>query len=60
MSLMYQKHVKQHKEFNDPVRQFMSEIMPQLQWDFVPFTFLYDLYKEWYKKYVGKHETMKS
>lgn len=48
--------LEEYKEFNDPVRQFMAEIMPQLQWDFVPFTFLYDLYKEWYKKYVGKQE----
>lgn len=48
--------LEEYKEFNDPVRQFMAEIMPELQWDFVPFTFLYDLYKEWYKKYVGKQE----
>lgn len=48
--------LEEYKEFNDPVRQFMSEIMPELQWDLVPFTFLYDLYKEWYKKYVGKQE----
>lgn len=48
--------LEEYKEFNDPVRQFMAEIMPQLQWDFVPFTFLYDLYKAWYKKYVGKQE----
>lgn len=38
--------LEEYKEFNDPVRQFMSEIMPELQWDLVPFTFLYDLYKE--------------
>lgn len=38
--------LEEYKEFNDPVRQFMAEIMPELQWDFVPFTFLYDLYKE--------------
>lgn len=48
--------LEEYKEFNDPVRQFMAEIMPELQWDLVPFTFLYDLYKEWYKKYVGKQE----
>lgn len=46
------------KEFNDPVRQFMEEIMPQLQWDLVPFGFLHDLYKSWYKKNIGgKGET---
>lgn len=39
----------EYREFNDPIRQFMAEIMPQLQWDLVPFPFLYDLYKSWYK-----------
>ena len=48
--------LEEYKEFNDPVRQFMADIMQELQWDLVPFTFLYDLYKEWYKKYVGKQE----
>ena len=39
-----------YKEFNDPVRQFMEDIEPQLVWDLVPFSFLYDLYKAWFKK----------
>lgn len=42
--------LEEYKEFNDPVRQFMDEIMEQLQWDLVPFTFLYDLYKSWHAK----------
>lgn len=42
--------LEEYKEFNDPVRQFMDEIMEQLQWDLVPFTFLYDLYKAWHAK----------
>ncbi|PWW99958.1 hypothetical protein CYK73_12665 [Clostridium perfringens] len=37
----------EYREFNDPVSQFMSEIMGQLQWDLVSFTFLYDLYKSY-------------
>lgn len=40
----------QYKEFNDPVRQFVDEMLDQLVWDLVPFTFLYDLYKAWFKK----------
>ena len=52
--------LQEYKEFNDPVRQFMSEIMPQLQWDFVPFTFLRDLYTAWYKKNVGDKDCSKS
>ena len=40
----------EYKEFNDPVRQFLDEIFPQLVWDLVPFSFLYDLYKSWFRK----------
>lgn len=45
--------LNEYKEFNDPVRQFMSEIMSQLVWDLVPFPFLYDLYRAWYAKNGG-------
>ncbi len=40
----------EYKEYNDPVRQFANEIMPQLVWDLAPFTFLYDLFYAWYKR----------
>ena len=49
--------LEEYKEFNDPVRQFMADIMPELQWDLVPFTFLYDLYKAWYKKNIGQDKS---
>lgn len=39
-----------YKEFNDPVRQFAEEILPQCKWDLIPFRFLYDLYKSWFKR----------
>lgn len=39
-----------YKEFNDPVRQFVEEILPLCVWDLLPFNFLYDLYKAWFKK----------
>ena len=42
----------EYKTFNDPVRQFAEEILPQLSWDLVPFKFLYDLFKEWYKENI--------
>ncbi len=48
-----QMALEEYKVFNDPVRQFMGEIMDVLVWDFVPFTFLSDLYVAWYKKNVG-------
>lgn len=37
----------EYKEFNDPVRAFWNEFSPQFQWDLIPFTFAYDLYKKW-------------
>lgn len=42
--------LEEYKDFNDPVRQFMDEVMPQLVWDLIPFSFLYDLYKAWFRK----------
>ena len=50
--------LNEYKEFNDPVRQFLAEILPELTWDLVPFSFLYDLYIAWYHKNVGKGDTM--
>lgn len=42
--------LEEYKDYNDPVRQFCDEMMPQFKWDLVPFSFLYDLYKVWFKK----------
>lgn len=39
----------EYKDYNDPVRQFAEEILPQLQWDFAPYGFIYDLYKAWFR-----------
>lgn len=39
-----------YKEYNDPIRQFAIEILPQCTWDLLPFGFLYDLYREWFKE----------
>ncbi|WP_310605298.1 DNA primase family protein [Anaerosporobacter sp.] len=38
------------KEFNDPVRQFLDEMLEQLVWDMIPFSFLHDLFKSWSHK----------
>lgn len=35
------------KVANSPVREFVEDMLPQCQWDLLPFTFLYDLYKAW-------------
>ena len=40
----------EYKDYNDPVRQFLDEMMPQFVWDLIPFSFLYELYKAWFRK----------
>lgn len=37
-----------YKEYNDPVSQFVEEVLPETRWGVLPFGFLYDLYKEWF------------
>lgn len=38
-----------YKEFNDPVRQFFEEFSDTFTWNLLPFNFLYELYKAWFK-----------
>lgn len=40
----------EYKEYNDPVRQFCADVLPEAKWDLLPFKFLYDVYKEWFKE----------
>lgn len=40
----------EYKEFNDPVRQYFEEFEDVFAWDLLPFSFLYELYKAWFKK----------
>lgn len=42
--------LREYKDYNDPVRQCLDEILPQCVWDFLPFSFLYDVYKAWFRK----------
>ena len=54
--------LNEYKEFNDPVRSFWLEFREVFVWDLLPFTFLYDLYKAWFRKtspsgiIEGKHK----
>lgn len=41
---------EEYKEFNDPIRQFVNDILPQCKWKLLPYDFLYDLYKAWKKE----------
>ena len=35
---------------NDPIRQFVDEVLPKCRWKLLPYSFLYDLYKAWKKE----------
>lgn len=45
--------LEMYKEFVDPVRAFLMEMMPQFKWDLLPYKFLYDLYVVWYRNISG-------
>ena len=47
-----QMALEEYKEFNDPVREFVGEVLPECVWDLLPFTFVYDLYVSWYHKNI--------
>lgn len=40
----------EYKEFNDPVRQFFDELCDEFTWDVLPYTYLYELFKAWFKQ----------
>lgn len=42
--------LNEYKAYNDPVRQFADEVVGDLVWDLVPYAYLYDLYRAWFKK----------
>lgn len=37
-------------EYNDPVREFVNEIMPQYTWDLIPTTLIFEQYVSWMKQ----------
>ena len=51
--------LEEYKDFVDPIRLFLGEFMPRFKWDLLPFDFLYDLYKEWYKDNAGAERNLK-
>lgn len=42
--------LSEYKIYNDPVRQFWAEFEDQFVWDVLPYSFLYSLFKEWFKR----------
>ncbi len=42
--------LEDYKTFNDPTRQFLDEMLPQLKWSLIPRDFLYCLYKSYFRR----------
>ena len=42
----------EYKLNNDPVRQFLDDVLPELKLNVVPHKLLYSLYKAWFKEFV--------
>ncbi|XCP85820.1 phage/plasmid primase, P4 family [Roseburia hominis] len=43
--------LEEYREFNDPIRQFIGDILSECVWDLLPFSFVYDLYKAYFKRW---------
>ena len=52
--------MEEYQDFVDPVRAFLNEMLPKVQWDLLPYAFLYDLFVAWYKKTSGGDRNTKS
>lgn len=39
-----------YRQYNNPVLAFLDEVLSELVWDLVPWSFLYDLYKAWFHR----------
>ena len=44
--------LQDYKTENDPIREFLEDVLPQLTWDLLPYEMLVDLYQKWYAKNV--------
>lgn len=42
-----QDALSEYKEYNDPIRQYWYDVREELNWDLIPFKYLYDLYLVW-------------
>ena len=48
--------LEEYKKYNDPILEFVDEILPELKWERVPHKFLYELYCSWYVDNYGKKD----
>lgn len=41
------KALGEYRLYNDPVRDFLEDVLPQASWNLLPWDFLYDLFRHW-------------
>ena len=42
--------LNEYKTYNNPLREFLDDILPNAVWTLLPFDFLYALYKSWFAR----------
>ena len=42
--------LEEYKAYNDPVRDFLQELLSEVSWECIPSPILYDMYKGWSQK----------
>lgn len=48
-----------YKTFNDPIREFLEDVMGHVTWSLLPWQFLYDMYVGWYARNNGSGKAEK-
>lgn len=54
--------LNEFREVNDPVRQFLGDVLPEASWDILPWQFVHDLYRHWFQRNIpsGRPESRKA
>lgn len=50
--------ITEFKEYNDPLAEFWDDFRGQFVWDLLPFQFLFDLFREWSRRYCPSGKVM--
>ena len=48
-----------YKTFNDPIREFLEDVMGHVVWGLLPWQFMYDMYVGWYARNNGSGKAEK-
>lgn len=54
--------LNEFREVNDPVRQFLGDVLPEASWDILSWQFVHDLYRHWFQRNIpsGRPESRKA